>query len=110
MWDEDFSKVPTSNLYQVGVPRQYVGKKYSKFFDFLTTKRSMIPLGLYRRQKVDMDLFMEEESMKNKTKKKPPGGNNSSANEDERQEVKYVLTNPLKHVKLKLDDLVFVLA
>ena len=70
----------------------------------------MIPLGLYRRQKVDMNLFMEEESMQVKTKKKPLGGNNSLFKGDDRQEVKYVLTNPLKHVKLKVDDLVFVLA
>ena len=62
MWDEDFSKVPTSNLYHVKVPRQFTGKKYSKLFDYLTTRRFMIPLGLYRKQKVNMSQFMEEEN------------------------------------------------
>ena len=39
-------------------------------------------------------------------------GEDSRKNDEEKNilEVKYVFTNPLKHVKLKSDDLVFVLA
>lgn len=42
----------TSNLYHVKVPVQFKNKKYSKLFDYFTTRRFMIPLGLYRTEKV----------------------------------------------------------
>lgn len=70
MWDEDFSKVATSNLYHVKVPREFAGKKYSKLFDYLTTRRNVIPLGLYRKQNFNMTQFMEEENQKGKKQKK----------------------------------------
>ena len=48
----NFSNVKASNLYHVRVPEQFHKKKYSKLFDYLTTRRYMIPLGLYRTDKV----------------------------------------------------------
>ena len=109
MWGEDFSKVTTSNLYQVNVPKQYSGKKYSKLFDYLTTRRNMIPIGLYRKQKFDMAKFMKEEGSKNNKPTKKDGLEGKDKQIDE-QEVSYVTTNPLKHTKLQADDKVFVLA
>jgi hypothetical protein len=50
--DGDFSNVKTSNLYHVPVPEEYVGKKYIRLFDHFTTRRHMIPLGLYRTDKI----------------------------------------------------------
>ena len=55
-----------------------------------------------------MTKFMEEENLKNKNNKQKMDRKNDE--EKNIQEVKYVFTNPLKHVKLKSDDLVFVLA
>ena len=52
--DSDFSHVQTSNLYHIKVPKYYHGKRYSKLFDNLTTRRSMIPLGLYRSTRVNL--------------------------------------------------------
>lgn len=49
IWEQDFSNVLTSNLYHVEVPRQFSNRKYSNLFDYLTTRRSMIPIALYRR-------------------------------------------------------------
>ena len=58
--DGDFSHVKTSNLYQVKVPEQFSGKKYSKLFDYLTTRRYMIPLGLYRQETVNFSSFRDD--------------------------------------------------
>ena len=55
-----------------------------------------------------MTKFMEEENLKNKNNKQKM--DRSKDEEKNILEVKYVFTNPLKHVKLKSDDLVFVLA
>ena len=52
--DSDFSHVQTSNLYHIKVPKYYHGKRYSKLFDNLTTRRSVIPLGLYRSTRVNL--------------------------------------------------------
>ena len=51
----------TSNLYHVKVPSQFTNRKYSSLFDYLTTRRFMIPIGLYRRQMVNYNQFKEEE-------------------------------------------------
>ena len=61
IWKEDFSQVKTSNLYHIKVPRQFIDKKYSKLFDDLTTRRFMIPLGLYRTEIVDYNCFKDED-------------------------------------------------
>jgi hypothetical protein len=53
--DGDFTHVKTSNLYHVDVPKQFVGKKYSKLFDYFTSRCAMIPLGLYRTETVNLD-------------------------------------------------------
>ena len=66
MHDGDFSNVKTSNLYHVRVPPQYYNKKYPKLFDYLATRRFMIPLGLYRNEKVCYSSFKEEDEKKKK--------------------------------------------
>ena len=72
--DGDFSGVKTSNLYHVPIPEQFAGKKYSKLFDLFTTRRLMIPLGLYRRQTVNLNAFKEED----KQNPKVPTGSDQS--------------------------------
>jgi hypothetical protein len=52
--DGDFTNVKTSNLYHVEVPKQFIGKKYSKLFEYFTSRCAMIPLGLYRTEKVNL--------------------------------------------------------
>ena len=52
--DQDFSHVPTSNMYHIQVPQYYINKRYQKLFDNLTTRRQMIPLGLYRTTRVNL--------------------------------------------------------
>lgn len=51
----DFSHVATSNLYHIKVPSYFIGKRYGKLFDNLTTRRHMVPLGLYRTGRVDLN-------------------------------------------------------
>ena len=58
--DGDFRNVNTSNLYHFGVPAMFVDKKYSKLFNYLTTRLLMIPIGLYRRDVVDLNSFRKE--------------------------------------------------
>jgi potassium large conductance calcium-activated channel subfamily M alpha protein 1 len=50
--DGDFSYFKTSNLYHYKVPKEYYGMKYKALFKQLVTKRFMIPLGIYRMEKV----------------------------------------------------------
>lgn len=57
MQDTDFSHVQTSNLYHMKVSKYYVGRKYSKFFDNLATRRNIIPLALYRTCKVNLNKY-----------------------------------------------------
>jgi hypothetical protein len=103
--DGDFSHVKTSNLYHIKVPEQFAGRKYYKLFDYLTNRRSMVPLALYRKQKVDLNAFTTENKndraqFKNKAKPSVP----------KFKEVCYVVTNPARKTPLNSDDLVFVLA
>lgn len=67
----------------------------------------MIPLGLYRKDTVNLNAFREEEE-----RKKNVGKNADSQPQSKPtyKEIKYVVTNPPRHVKLKADDLVFVLS
>lgn len=102
--DGDFSHVKTSNLYHVGVPAAYVSRKYSKLFDYLTTRRYMIPLGLYRSTKVDFRSFKDDEE---KRRKNPKQDKQDTSDE---KEIKYVVTNPPKNMRLRENDLVFVLS
>ena len=64
--DGDFSNVKASNLYHVKVPQSYWGKKYSKLFDNLTTRRYMIPLGLYRTDKISFSTMKDDDDRKKK--------------------------------------------
>jgi hypothetical protein len=57
MQDQDFSHVHTSNLFHVRVPKYYHGKRYEKLFDNLTTRRQMIPIGLYRTTNVNLGAY-----------------------------------------------------
>jgi hypothetical protein len=65
----------------------------------------MIPIGLYRRQMVNYDLFKEDENKHSKVNNKP-----GLSTQESLKEVNYVITNPQKSIKLRADDLVFVLA
>lgn len=55
--DGDFSNVKTSNLYHFSVPANFVDKKYSKLFNYLTTRLLMMPIGIYRTEMVDLNVF-----------------------------------------------------
>ena len=41
-------------MYHIQVHQYYIGKRYQKLFDNLTTRRQMIPLGLYRTTTVNL--------------------------------------------------------
>ncbi|CAD8072511.1 unnamed protein product [Paramecium primaurelia] len=69
-----------SNLYQVPVPEDYLNKTFGELFNYLSTERHLIPLGLYR--------------MAGAVDNKHP----------------YVYTNPPSETKLTHRDKVFVLA
>jgi hypothetical protein len=97
------------------VPKEFIGRKYSKLFDSLTTRRYIIPVGLYRKVKVDLNAYKE----KYKNQKKYKAGKGSVLDglpqgNDEEDAVystfKYVVTNPEKTTKLRDDDKIFVLA
>ena len=105
--DTDFSHVPTSNLYHIKVPRKYIGKKYSKLFDALTTRMFMIPMGLYRTAEVNLKAFKEQLIKGLEVGKSIPA---DKVKEQVMKEIKYVVTNPDKDVRLTATDLVFVLA
>lgn len=74
-------------------------------FDYLTTRRFIVPLGLYRKEEIQLSSFSEEDDRRKKSTFK-------SAKDEEKdvKEIKYVVTNPSKELKLRKDDLVFVLA
>ena len=59
-FDTDFSHVQISNLYHIEVPKEFIGRKYSKLFDSLTTRRYIIPVGLYRKVQVDLNAYKEK--------------------------------------------------
>ena len=104
------------------VPTQFVGRKYSKLFDALTTRRQIIPLGLYRSVFVDLNAYKDSQNYtkfnKTKTQKAQDSSllNNKGENRDiggdesHIKEIKYVVTNPEKDTRLEKSDLVFVLA
>lgn len=50
--DGDFSYIRTSNLYHYSVPKEFYGMRYKTLFKHLVLKRFMIPLGIYRTEKV----------------------------------------------------------
>lgn len=52
--------MPTSNLYQLKVPSKYIGKKYFQLFDALTTRMFMIPIALYRKVEVNLQVYKEQ--------------------------------------------------
>ena len=102
--DTDFSHVQTSNLYHIPVPKYYHGKQFGKLFDNLTTRRHMIPLGLYRQQNVNLSIIKDSILQTAQVK----DHNDPKANT--KKMIKYVVTNPKEDTKLQEDDLVFVLA
>ena len=162
--DGDFSYIRTSNLYHYSVPQEFYGLRYKTLFKHLVLKRFMIPLGIYRTEKVsfagldpvsnedDEDQSQNEEEKKKqegdnesgqsqegasagdgnnkgedfksmvdkkkkdqKKKNEQDGDGNKSTESDKEndkylKEIKYVITNPDKDLKLKENDTVFVLA
>ena len=50
------------------VPDSFEKKKYSKLFDYLTTRRYMIPLGLYRTDRIKFMSLKEEDDRNRKRK------------------------------------------
>jgi len=105
--DTDFSHVPTSNLYHIKVPSKYVGKKYSKMFDSLTTRMFMIPMGLYRTAEINLKVYKEQLSKGLDIGKTLPS---DKIKEVVNKEINYVVTNPDKETRLRESDVVFVLA
>lgn len=55
--DGDFSHIKTSNLYHYAVPSSFYGQKYKSLFKHLVIKRFMIPLGIYRTEKVSFKVL-----------------------------------------------------
>lgn len=104
MQDQDFSHVQTSNLFHVRVPKYYHGRRYEKLFDNLTTRRQMIPIGLYRTTSVNLGAYKNIEN----NQKNP--GMFGSEEKKAPTPIKYVVTNPNKNTKLEENDLVFVLS
>jgi|TARA_B110000305_G_C19121246_1_gene484431 hypothetical protein len=92
------------------VSKYYVGRKYSKFFDNLATRRHIIPVALYRTCKVNLNKY------RGCSKTGIPSAdsyNSAQYRSDDKgilKEMRYVVTNPDKETKLKEDDIVFVLA
>jgi hypothetical protein len=41
------------------VPKEFIERKYAKLFDSLTTRRHIIPIGLYRSVTVDLNAYKE---------------------------------------------------
>ena len=93
MQDGDFSNVKTSNLYHIAIPESYAGRKYSKLFDFLSTHKYMIPLGIYRTDKVNLDMNADEDK-----RSKRIFGKDS---DKKFKEIKYVITNPSRDFRLQ---------
>ena len=99
----------TSNLYHIKVPSYYIGKRYGKLFDNLTTRRFMIPLGLYRTGRVDLNDYKPTDAVAGAVPYKPKSGDKDE--ESNYKEFNYVVTNPDGDTtKLEKTDLVFVLA
>ena len=70
----------------------------------------MIPLGLYRCQDVDYNMFKEDIDNKKGANKASSYAQKDPSSKDKRKEVRYVVTHPPGRTILKSDDLVFVLA
>ena len=70
----------------------------------------MIPLGLYRKQDVDYNMFKEDHITSKGVKNNPVFSNKYLPNQEKKKDVRYVVTHPPGKTILKADDLVFVLA
>ena len=97
--DGDFSTVKTSNLYLIKIPESFIGKKYSKLYEYLANRRSMIGLALYRKETVDLMAF--EPNTENQNEKKQE---NKKPKSQKFKDVNYVVTNPPKYTKLNAED------
>ena len=96
-------------MYHIQVPQYYINKRYQKLFDNLTTRRQMIPLGLYRTTKVNLMSYNDLDVSKSR-KKGVLSSNMKHIDSSNFKLVQYVVTNPDKDTRLEKDDLVFVLA
>ena len=104
MQDTDFSHVQKSNLYQIKVPSYYWHRTYDKLFDNLTTRRYMIPLGLYRTGTVNLNDYKPQDNIQGMVLRK------NIEEEGNWKTFNYVVTNPDRDTKLAETDRVFVLA
>jgi len=68
----------------------------------------MIPLGIYRTGKVKFSSINQEEERRQR--KKSLFGLKDPVEDRNEKEIKFVITNPAKDLKLRGTDLVFVLA
>ena len=98
--DQDFSHVATSNMYHIQVPEYYVGKRYQKLFDNLTTRRQMIPLGLYRTTGVNLMAYKDLGDKSGRSRGLHSHHNKRDSNKP-KTPVKYVVTNPEKDTRLE---------
>jgi hypothetical protein len=82
-------------------------------FDSLSTRRYIIPIGLYRTVRVDLKAYNGNYKFR-KTKGKSfldaMSPETSLDDDKDFSTFKYVVTNPEKDTKLRDDDMVFVLA
>tara|TARA_B110000285_G_scaffold47072_1_gene53020 strand:+ start:1528 stop:1854 length:327 start_codon:yes stop_codon:yes gene_type:complete len=93
------------------VPKEFVDRKYSKLFDSLTTRRHIIPIGLYRSVTVDLNAYKDNYKFnKKKVGKAMLEAMLENDNDKEFNSFRYVVTNPEKTTKLRADDKIFVLA
>jgi hypothetical protein len=44
----DHADLKQSNLWQINIPEDYLNKTFGDLFNYLSTERHLIPLGLYR--------------------------------------------------------------
>ena len=84
--------------------KPFYGEKYKVLFKHLVDKMFMIPLGIYRTDRVSFAAMGEDESKGGRRKAI------KTVKDDEKKEIKYVITNPHKELKIKESDVVFVLA
>jgi len=85
-------------LYHISVPKEFIGRKYCKLFDSLTTRRFIIPVGLYRTVTVDLKAYQSDYKFKKSKGKGIFDGMAPTPSPDDKDSstFSYVVTNPEK--------------
>lgn len=108
--DGDFSYIRTSNLYHYSVPQRFYGLRYKSLFKYLVMSRSMIPLGIYRTERVSfrsLDPSYEGSSSEDEEGDQANIIDHDLLQDDDltkeqesdgKKEIKYVISNPDKEV------------